>query len=416
MHQHDTTGPGSPISKEPRTSNLEPASLSRSQAAGPKPPSLLDYLEIIVKRKRTIISMTAAATVITAIITLLIPNIYTAKTKFLPPQTGGGLLSSVMMQGALAAAIGGADILGESKSTKLYAEILKTEGLRDTIIDRFKLQQVYKKKFREDVYKVLNKKVSVQSGKEGIITVSVEDKDPKRAADMANAFVDELKKLSAGMSMTGAGNTRAFLEERIAKAREDLTQAENNVKAFQAKYKTLDAAQQAGISASAITQLTAQLTSQEIQLGVLRRTYTDSSQEVKSLQQSISVLRSKIDKLQNGGGTGILPGFEQIPERGQEYLHLMRKFKTAEAVHEMLVKQYEVAKLNSENDVSTIQIIQKALMPERKTKPKRILIVAAVTLAVFFLSVLAAFVLELCGGVPEDQRARWRGLFRIRTL
>src|SRR6185369_10086037 len=199
---------------------------------------------------------------------------------------------------------------------------------------------------------------------------------------------------SAGMSMTGAGNTRAFLEERIAKAREDLTQAENNVKAFQAKYKTLDAAQQAGISTSAITQLTAQLTSQEIQLGVLRRTYTDSSQEVKSLQQSISVLRSKIDKLQNGGGTGILPGFEQIPERGQEYLHLMRKFKTAESVYEMLVKQYEVAKLNSENDVSTIQVIQKALVPERKSKPARSRLIFMATFVALVSSIFAVFVME----------------------
>jgi len=363
-----------------------------------------------------IAGITITATVVTAIYAFNLPNIYTAKTKFLPPQQGGGLLSAAMMQGALAAAIGGADILGESKSTKLYAELLKTEGLRDPIIERFKLQQVYKTKFREDVYSALTKTVTVQSGKEGIITVSVEDKDPTRAAEMANAFVEELKMLSAAMSMTGASNTKAFLEERIAKVRVGLTQAENDLKAFQAKYKTLDASQQAIVSASAVAQLTAQLTSQEIQLDVLRRTFADSSQEVKSLQQAVAVLRDKIARLQGNGGSGSLPGFEQIPERGQEYLHLMRKFKTAEAVHDMLVKQYEVAKLNSENDVSTIQVIQKALVPERKSKPLRRKIVLIAFLASLTGSLMAVLTGDQIAKMPALQRERWKSVFRIISL
>lgn len=376
---------------------------------------LFDYLEVIIRRRKLIACIILAATLIAVIYSLTLPNIYTAQAKLLPPQGGGsGLLSSAMMQGALAAAVGGGDFggLADSKSAKLYTEMLKIESLRDPIIERFKLQEVYKKKFREDVYKALQKTVTVQAGKEGIITVSVDDKDPKRAAEIANALIDELKKLTTQMSVTGANNSKSFLEERILKAREELTQAENNLKLFQGKYKTLDAAQQASVSVNAIAQLTAQLTSQEIQLGILRRTYADTSQEIKSLQQSISVLKAKVANLQSSGG-GSLPGFEKIPERGQEYLHLMRTFKTAEAVYDMLIRQYEVSKLNAENDVSTIQVIQKALVPERKSKPVRSKLVVSSALFSFMGSLLLAIILEKFTNMPNDDKNKWKTLLKL---
>ncbi|MFA7402925.1 MAG: Wzz/FepE/Etk N-terminal domain-containing protein [Pelobacteraceae bacterium] len=378
---------------EPRTSN----------------PDFIDYLEIIIKRWKLIVAITLGATLVTAVISLFIPNIYSANAKILPPQQQSGLLSTVMMQGALGAVLGGSDILGDAKATKLYSELLKVEALRDPIIERFKLHGVYNKKFRQDIYKELNKNVIITAGKEGIITISVDDKDPKRAADMANAFVDELKKVSSSMAMTGAGNTKAFLEVRITKARDELTLSENNLKAFQQKYKTLDATQQGSVSAGAMASLTAQLTSQEMQLDIIRRTFAESSQEVKTLRQSIGVLKEKIAKL-GSGGTGNLAGFENIPERGQEYLHLMRKFKTAESVYEMLTKQYEMARLNAENDVSTIQVIQKALVPERKSKPARLKTVVLVAFAAFLSSVILVIAQEGFTKMSEHKLKRWKSL------
>ena len=357
--------------------------------------------------------ITVTATLATVIYALTLPNIYTAKTKILPPQQNSGLLSGAMMQGALAAAVGGGDMggLGDSKSAKLYTEMLKTEGLRDPIINRFKLQEVYKKKIREDVYNHLQKIVSIQAGKEGIITISVDDKDPMRAAEMANAFVDELKKLTMQMSMTGANNSKTYLEERLSKAKEELTLAENNLKAFQSKYKTIDVTQQASVAVSAIAQLTGQLTSQEVQLAVLRRTFPDSSQEVKTLLQSITVLKGKIAVLQSKGGSVSLPGFEQLPERGQEHLHLMRKFKTAESVYDMLVRQFEVSRLNAENDVSTIQVIQKALVPERKSKPAKSKLVMTSAFASLFFSLLLTFVMENMTKMTGENLKRWKSLW-----
>lgn len=365
-------------------------------AASPSPENesvgIRDYVAVIIRQKRMIAGVPAAVAIVTAIITLFLSDIYTAKAKILPPQQQGGLLSAAMMQGALAA-IGG-DLAGESKTARLYAEMLQTESLRDPIIDKFKLHDVYGKKYREDVYKAMNKKILITTVKEGIITIFVDDTDPQRAAELANGLVAELKKLTTGMSMTVAGNSKGFLEERIAAARAELSRTENSLKAFQSRYKTIDAAQQAALSVTATSQLTAQLNSQEIELSILRRTYADSSQKIKTLQQSIMVLKEKIGRLQSDGGSVALPGFEKIPERGQEYLNLMRQFKTAEAVHDMLVKQYEVAKLNMENDVSTIQILQQARVPTKANKPRRGFIITMMTSVALLFSLFGAFAAE----------------------
>jgi uncharacterized protein involved in exopolysaccharide biosynthesis len=122
------------------------------------------------------------------------------------------------------------------------------------------------------------------------------------------------------------------------------------------------------------------------------------------------VLRGKIAALQSKGGSVALPGFEQLPERGQEYLHLMRAFKTAEAVYDMLVRQYEVSRLNAENDVSTIQVIQKALVPERKSKPVRSKLVMTSAFASFFFSLLLTFVMENVTKMSEENLKRWKSL------
>lgn len=367
--------------------NTHKSAIQQAESVG-----MQDYIDVIVRRRKLIARITIAVAVVTTIYNFILPDIYTAKAKILPPQQQGGLLSAAMMQGALAA-IGG-ELGGESKTARLYAEMLQTDALRDPIIEKFKLHEVYDKKYREDVYKAMNKKILITTVKEGIISISVDDKDPKRAADLANGMVAELKKLTTSMSMSVAGGSKSFLEEQMASSKAELTAAEDSLKSFQAKYKTIDASQQASLSVSAISQLTAQLNSLEIELSILRRTYADSSQKIKTLQQSIRVVKEKISRLQSDSGTVALPGFEKIPERGQEYLNLMRKFKTAEAVHEMLAKQYEVAKLNMENDVSTIQVLQHARVPTKFSKPRRAFIITMTTCVAFLFSLVGALVME----------------------
>jgi tyrosine-protein kinase Etk/Wzc len=372
---------------------------------------IFHFLQVIAKRRLLVAGVTATAIVTAATASMFLPDTYTAKAKILPPQQQSGLLSAAMMQGL--AAIGG-DMIGESKTAKLYVEMLKVESLRDPVIEKYALARVYDKKYRDDVYKTMNKKVLITAGKEGIITISVDDSDPKRAAGIANALVDELKRLTTRMSMTGANNSKTFFDQRLTDAKADLSRAENELKDYQKKYKAVDATQQAALSVSATAQLTAELTSQEMQLSVLRRSYADTSQTVKNMMQSIAALKEKIARLQGSGESAALPGLSQLPDRGQEYLQIMRRYKTAESVYDMLVKQYEVAKVNADNDVSTIQVLQQALVPERKSKPARSLIVIVTAFVALLFSVPLAFLVEMFSTLPEEEKALWRALCRCR--
>lgn len=360
-------------------SNLEPRTPNCSSAA----PGLFDYLKVIFRHRRMIFRITLAATIITVIYTLLLSNIYTAKTLILPAQDDRGLMSAMMNQlGGLASLAGGVGVpIGGPTTADLYVSMLKSEAVKDPIIDRFRLLELYGKKFRTDVYGILDKNTSVLAGKkDGIITIAVSDKDPKRAAAMANAYVEELGNLAVRLNVAGAGQNRTFLEERLAKAKAELSKAEDNLKTFQAKNKAINVAAQAEATIKGVAELRAQLAVQEVQLATYRRQFTDSSQEVKNLATSVSNLRRQIAKLEGTDNDSALPSVGAVPAIGQEYVRLMREFKIQESLVEMLSKQYEMSKFSQAKDVSPVQVIQSAKVPERKSRPKRLKIIAFASL------------------------------------
>jgi uncharacterized protein involved in exopolysaccharide biosynthesis len=391
---------------EPRTSNLEPGS-------SPQSLSLIDYLQVIARRSRMIFWVTLAAAVISIVCSLIMPSIYTAKTLILPSQEDKGLMTAMMGQlGGLATMAGGAGFsIGAPTTTDRYVSILKSEAVKDPIIDRFKLLEVYKNKYRMDTYKVLDKKVAVSAGKkDGIVTITVDDKDPKRAAAMANAYVEELGKLTVLLNVTGAGQNRAFLEERLTMARADLAKAEEAMKEFQSKNKAVHVTAQAEATIKGIAGMRAQLAAQEVQLATYRRRFTESSQEVKNLVTSVDNLRAQMSRLEGDGGTSAIPSVGSVPALAQEYLRRMREFKIQESLVELLTKQYEMARLSEAKDISPFQVLLKARVPEKKSKPSRSKIVLLATFTAFFMSVISAFIQENFAQMTDEDRARWRRL------
>jgi uncharacterized protein involved in exopolysaccharide biosynthesis len=392
---------------EPRTSNLEPASALK--------PSLIDYLQVIVGRSRMVFSVTLAAAVISIVICLILPNIYSAKTLILPSQDDRGMMTSLMGQlGGLASMAGGAGIsIGGPTTTDRYVSMLKSEAVNDPIIDRFRLLEVYKDKYRTDAYKDLENNVAITAGKkDGIISIIVDDKDPKRAAEMANAYVEELGKLSIRLNVNGAGQNRAFLEERLTIARADLAKAEEAVKEFQEKNKAVHVTSQAEATIRELAEMKARLAVQEVQLANFRRRFTESSQEVKNLATSVNNQRAQIAKLEGGGGNSAIPSVGSVPSIAQEYLRLMREFKIQESLVELLTKQYELAKLSESKDISPFQVLLKAKVPEKKSKPHRAKMVLLATFTVFIMSVMSTFILEYFAKMTDEDRASWRRLRR----
>lgn len=376
--------------------------------------NLLDYLEVIVKNWRMIAKTTTVAAVLSVAVSLTLPNIYSAKTLILPPQQDSSGLMGMLMGSA--GGMGGmaADLLGKGTSADMYVGILNSEAMSDTIIDRFKLMDVYKQKYRVVTYKVLDKKVDIAAGKkDGIISISVDDKDPKLATDMANAYVEELGKLLVKLNITGAVENRSFYEEGLIKAKVDLTKAENALKQFQSKNKALDITAQAQGTIKGIADLEAQLAVEEVKLSGIRRVFTDTSQEVKNQQAVVANIKVQVAKFEGAHTNSSIPGVGSVPEMGQQYLRLMREFKIQEALVELLTKQYEMAKLSEAKDTASIQVIQTARVPDKKSKPQRSLIVLATTFAAGFGAVLFAFIREAGERIPDEDRER---LNRIKGL
>lgn len=388
---------------------------SQSPVTSRRTPTLFDYLQVIAARFRIILIITLAAAVISVVLSLLLPNIYTARTLILPSEEERGMKSVMMSQlvGLATLASGAGVTLGGPTIADLYVSMLRSEAVKDPLIDRLRLLEAYHKKFRSDVYEILDRKTTFSVGKkDGIITISVKDKDPRRAAAMANAYVTELGRLAIRLNVTGAGQTRNFLEERLVKAKAELSKAEENLKAFQARNKAVNVSAQAEATIKGVAELRAQLAAQEVQLATFRRQFTDSSQEVKNLTTLVGNLRAQIAKLEGEGGESALPSVGSVPTIGQKYVRLMREFKIQESLVELLSKQYEMARLSEATDVSPIQVIQVAKVPERKSSPARSRIVLMTVFAAFFFSIVGLLIQEYLNRMPEQDRTQWRGIIR----
>lgn len=363
-------------------------------------------LYALAMHKWFILAISTVAFLITLAFSLCLDNSYTATVKFVPVQQNQSPLTSLVAQASGAGNILGA-LLPTSSSSDLYAEMLKSDQVKDAIVTKHKLVGVYEVAHKQDAYRELMKNVQINVGKEGIVSVAVDDDSPQRAADIANGFLAELENMALSMSLAQAGQSSAFLEKKLAASKEDLRIAEDNLKAFQAKNNVVNVPDQFRMTVEAIAQLKGQLAAQEVQLGMLRQKYTDENAEVKSAKASIASIKSQISGLDARGGESALPALREAPSLGQEYLRLMRELKSQEAIVTALTSQYQMARIGATSTLSPIQVVQRAMKPERKSKPKRGQMVLVVTGATFVLAICYVFMRERAMTLPDAEKRRW---------
>lgn len=363
--------------------------------------NLLELLQVIVKRKAFIIKVCVAAIVLSICYSLTLKNIYTATSKLLPPQKeSGGSLSALLSQASGLAGFATGDFGG---SADLYIGILKSRSVADAVIKRLDLQTEYKTKDLDDTRIAVARDVKFQSGKDGIISISADSKYPKKAALLANTFVDELGRRSVQLNLSKAGNERVFLEKRLQMVKQDLRNAENDMRNFQEKYKTIKADSQAAVAIEEIAKLQAQIVMKEVQLATLRSSMTDENSEVKALQAGIAGLKKQLGAMTGRGGDNIIPSTGNVPALGVVYVRKLRELKIQETIFEQLSKQYEVAKINEAKDSSSLQVLDEAVTPLRKSKPIRSLIVILSAVTAFFASIFIVFIQEYLSKLsPED--------------
>lgn len=356
---------------------------------------ILEYFRVIRKRWKAIAIIVFTAFVCSVVISLILPKTYRATASVLPPQ-GESSMSSMMMSKAQAGVGGGlGNFLGLKSPADLWLGILRSNTVSDAIISRFKLKELLGMKAIEDVRQSLSSKVEIKKSKEEIISIAVVDSDPKRAAEMANAFVEELDRVNKGLGTTGGQRTRFFLEERLVLAKDELERLEDELRRFQEGTNAVRIDEQSKAVMEAVGQVKGNIIAKEVELETLLTYTTDENPQVKTVRTHLSEMRKKQREFESGKSDyGVFIPINRVPGLSVRYAELVRDLKVQETLFELLTQQYEMAKIQEAKDSPTIQVLDVATPPDKKYKPRRSLIVMSVTLLSFFAGIIYAFVAD----------------------
>ena len=371
--------------------------------------SLLDLLIVLAERKRFIVWVTVGCAVVALIISLLLPVSYTATVTILPPQQNSSLSSQLAAQfgslGGLAQMAGGGSSLLKSPND-MYVAMFKSRSVEDAMVEHFALMQEYHKKYLSDARMKFENRASVDgSGKDGLIHISVEDHDPKRAADLANGYVDQFRELSKNLAFTEAQQRRLFFEEQWKQANQNLADAEQALKETEQKTGVIQLDSQARALIESAAELRAQIVTREVQIQGMQTYATGENAQLIQAEQELAGLRAQLAKM---GGSGDNPDSIIVPKgqmttAGLEYVRRLRDVKYYEAIFDILARQFELAKLDEAKEGSIVQVVDPAIPPDRKSFPKRSIFLACgllFGLLTGICTVLVKAALEQMGSVP----------------
>jgi uncharacterized protein involved in exopolysaccharide biosynthesis len=361
-------------------------------------PNLLDYWRVLVKHKR-LIGLTVCATVVTSVIvSLLLPKIYASTASILPPRQEAGNIA-FQLPGGLDGL--GGDYLGIESPVNLWMGILKSRTIKDAVITRLDLINVLEKENLEDARGALNTMVMFKKSKEKIISITVESRDPELAADLANAFIEELDQLITEHVMTSGKRKRVFVEKRLVEAKASLGEAEEAVRAFKEKNRAVKLDSQAETIFEAIGTVKGQLMAKEVELQTLLSYATQNYPRAEILKTEVEELKERLRELEEGKKGSSNPHQKDVfiptvrmPDLSLRYARLLRDAKVQETLYEFLIQQYEVARIEEVKDTPTVEVLDRAVIPEKRAKPRRKFIVVFSTVFAFFIAVFLSFFME----------------------
>lgn len=337
-------------------------------------------LKEIWSGRRVVMLSTAVVGAAALAVAMSLPPMFTARTVVMPPQQqSSGLAAALGSLGAIAGVGGGSAL---KNPNDLYIGILKSRRVADSLIKRFDLKARFEVKTMVEARLLLDGKASIQSAKSGLIDIAVEDKDPVFAANLANAFVEELKQVNQSLAVTDAAKRRFFFERQLKDVRSDLAAAETRLEQLQKNTGLILPEGQVANVIRVTADLKARISAKEIQLAAMRSFATDKNPDFVRAQEELTALRHQLEQLSatESNEAGLLPGAAKLPENGLAYLRALREVKYQEALLEVMAKQYELARIDEARDSSLIQVLDMATPPDRKSGPKRAMIAVVGTL------------------------------------
>jgi uncharacterized protein involved in exopolysaccharide biosynthesis len=377
-----------------------------------------EQLRLLWERRRFFFRAGAIGLLASTLVAFLIPKSYIATTQLMPPDpqstSGMAMMAAMAAKGGVGLGAVAGDLLGLKSSGALFIGVLRSQTSQDRLIQQFDLRKVYGKRLVMDARMKLDENTSIlEDRKSGIITISVADHNPQRAAALASGYVDQLNSLVSELSTSSAHRERVFLEERLKVAKLDLDDASNQLAQFSSKNNTLDIQQEGKAMLDAAGTLVGEMIAAQSQLEGLRQIYTESNPRVRSLNARVAEFRKQLEKLggtQANGANGAdgaapstgqsadppaaqanglpYPTIRSLPLLGAKYADYYRRAKIQETVYELLTEQYELAKVQEAKETPSVKILDTASVPEKKSFPPRLVIMVLGTFFVFGFSLV----------------------------
>jgi tyrosine-protein kinase Etk/Wzc len=338
---------------------------------------LLDVATVLAQKKREVIRLTLLAVGLSVLAAFLLPVYYKAETRIIPPQQPQSIAASMLGQFAPLASLAGKD-LGIKNNTDIYIAILKSRTVADSLIARFNLGQVYDESRMSDVREELADHSTISAAKDGTISVAVEDRDPNRAMQVANGYVEELYRLNQQLAITEAAQRRLFFSSELKSAKDELANAEVELRKIQEKTGLIELDNQSRAIIESVAALGGQIAAKEVQLRSMQSFATEDNPDYRHTKQELEALRAQLSRLQKApiaGNGDIMVSTGRVPSAGLEFVRRLRDVKYYEAIFEVLAKQYEIAKIDEAKNAPVIQVVDRAVPPDKKSRPKRLLVV-----------------------------------------
>ncbi len=353
-----------------------------------------EWLWLLWERRRFLVRATVWGLILSTIVAFVIPKRYESTTRLMPPdpQSGSGMamMAAMASRGGLGLGSLAGDLLGMRGSGALFVDILNGRTVEDRLIDRFDLRKVYHDRYWQEARKNLAQRTDIsEDRKSGVITITVTDRDPHRAAGLAQAYVEELDRLVAQVSTSSARRERVFIEQRLQAVKQDLDSASRQFSEYASQNTTIDVTAQAKATVEAAARLEGEMIAAQSELEGLEQIYTKNNVRVRSLQARVDELRSQLHKI--GGDTSDqaagkssapqeFPSIRQLPLLGVKWGDLYRETKIQETVYELLTQQYELAKIEEAKEIPVVKVLDAPNLPEKKSFPPRLFIMVLGTL------------------------------------
>jgi uncharacterized protein involved in exopolysaccharide biosynthesis len=356
--------------------------------------SLLDFLIVLAERKHIIFGVTAGFAILAAIISLFLGKSYTGTVTLLPPQDNSSMSALSSQMGGLSALLSGG--LGMKNPNEMYVAMFESRTVEDAMVQHFGLVQEYDSKYLSDAVKKFESHATVDgSGKDGLIRISVTDRDPRRAAELANGYVDQFRELSKNLAVTEASQRRLFFQQELEKSKNDLADAEEALKKQEQSTGVMQLDLQARELTESAASLRAQIAARKVEIEGMQAYATGENSQLVQAQRELDSLRAQLAKV---GGSEDTPGSElvipkgKVPEASLEYIRKLRDVKYYETIFEILARQFELAKLDEAKQGALVQVVDPAIVPDRRSFPKRAIIVLIATGVGLFFGILTALV------------------------